>query len=228
MRCPNCRQVFWADQEALKESVQAGSPEKDSVTPRPREDGERPRAKRRRFEEEDDYDDRRRDRGYDDHPVARDFAPDSRELIEDARALARPAGYAMLAAFCLTMANIISNVVIFIATDMLGLAQGPQEAALTSFFHIVLYAPMVTFIGIGSRLLFTLGSRGLIITAIVMNFIVLLFLGGAVLLNFLMLATGRRCRPRIWWAGRGTHCSKRIQPCQSHRGGLGHPRAYVP
>jgi hypothetical protein len=59
LRCAICRQVFRADQDALKESVEAGSPESasGSATPKPREEKERRRPKTRRFGDDDEYDD---------------------------------------------------------------------------------------------------------------------------------------------------------------------------
>jgi hypothetical protein len=170
LRCAICRQVFRADQEALKESVQAGSPESasGSVTPKPREEEKRPRAETRRFEDDDDYAE---------NLGAGDFPRDSRELVENAKSLSRPAGYAMLAAFFVAAVGVVGNVAINIAELNMGLAQGPAEVAFTSSCHVLLFAPMVTFIGIGARSLLTLGRRGLIVTAIVMNFIFVLIAG---------------------------------------------------
>ena len=110
VRCAICRQVFCADQDALKERIHAGSPELASVTPKPR-DEERPRAKTRRFEDEDDHDD---------HLGARDFSPDRQELIDNAKSLARPPAYAMLAAFILSTARSIGYVGIIVATENFG------------------------------------------------------------------------------------------------------------
>ena len=127
-----------------------------------------------------------------------------------------PGGYAMLAAFVLTAVDFIANVVIFIFTDAVGL--GP----LSGFCHLVIYVPMVIFIGIAARLLFTLGSPGLIVTAIVMNFIVLLILGGATFIAILMLATGALPAPNPVLVT-ALAIQKRFQPGQSRRGRHGHP-----
>src|SRR6202040_692683 len=98
------------DQDALKESVQAGSPESasGSVTPKPREEEKQPRAKTRWLEGQDDYDG---------HFDARDFSHDCRELVENAKSLARPAAYAMLVAFFLTAIMLIGYVAINFATQ---------------------------------------------------------------------------------------------------------------
>jgi hypothetical protein len=173
VRCAICRQMFLGDLEALKESVQTGSPDSAAVTPKPR-DVERPRAKTRHFEDEGDHDD---------HLDSRDFSPDRLELIENAKSQARPAAYAMLAAFFLTAVMLLEYLVMTIATRNMGFAQGPEEAALISFCGLLFYAPMLIFIGVGVRSLFTLGSRGLVVTAIVMNFIVFSIFFCGVLLN---------------------------------------------
>ncbi len=171
VRCQICRHVFWADQEAPKESVQAGSPESASVRREPSHE------EQGRFEDQEDCDESIHYR-------------DSRELIERAKSLARPAGYAMLIAFIFTTINIFGDAAIYMATDNLGMAKGAEGAvvtAATSVCHILLYAPMLAFVGLGARSLFTLGSRGLIVTAIVMSIFVLLLLGGGSVISSLFL-----------------------------------------
>ena len=83
--CPICRQVFRADEDVLKESVQAGSPESAPafVSARPRLEDDRRRVKTRRLDEDGDGD------PLDSHG----FSPDSVELIENAKSQTRPAAY---------------------------------------------------------------------------------------------------------------------------------------
>lgn len=171
VRCAICRHAFWA--EAPKDSVQPGSPPKPKTYDEPR-----PRARARRLEDFDDSDVRR---------DVRDSSPDGRELMETAKSLARPAGYAMLTAFVLTAAKHLGYIAVLIATQNFGMAQGPQDAAASSICHVSLYGPVLVFIGMGARCLFTLGSRGLIITAIVMNFIEFLLLGGGLVCNTVLM-----------------------------------------
>jgi hypothetical protein len=117
------------------------------------------------------------------------FPPDSRELVENAKSLARPAGYAMLAAFLLNTVEVIAGTAISIANE---LNDPAQQDVLPLFFgtlaccYVVFEIPMLIFIGIGAKSLFTLGSRALIITAIVMNFIVFLIFCCGVVSNTLL------------------------------------------
>ena len=193
MRCTICRQVFRADQGAPKESVQAGLPESasGSATPKPREAEERPRAKGRRFEDDGDDDDRRRrDRDDGDHLDSREFSRDSRGLVENAKSLARPAGYAMLAALFFTAADLLRILVIDVFARSALLPQGPGDIAITCCCHLFLYGTMSIFIAIGARSLFTLGSRALIVAAVVMNFVRFFISACIVVLNvaFILLA----------------------------------------
>jgi hypothetical protein len=179
VRCRICRHVFWVDQVVPMERVQASSSETASGMLKSRDERCRPKAGQ--LEDEEECEERIH---------FRELSPNSREMVDRAKSLARPAGYAMLIAFIFTTINIFGDAAIYMATDNLGMANGPDAAAVTavtSVCHILFHAPMLTFIGIGARSLFTLGSRGLTVTAIVMNFFVFLLLGGTVVVNFLFL-----------------------------------------
>lgn len=169
-RCAGCRRTFRLGRGAPRGSFQAASPEAASVAP-----GRRQQSGRR-HEVED---------GHHGNSYGGSLPPDTQELLKNAKSLAGPAGYAMLAAFFLTAATVIVGTAINIATQ----AQVLDGEWLPVFFWtlacslLLFYLPMLTFMGIGARSLFTLGSRSLIVTAIVMNFIMFLLFCCGVAVN---------------------------------------------
>jgi hypothetical protein len=175
VRCAICRRVFRADQDASKESDGTGSPESPpTATPQPREGREGYRAEDHHRE----------------YLGPCDFSSDSRELIENAKSLARPAGYAMLAALFFTAADLLHVLVVDVFARSALLPQGPEDVAITCCCHLFLYGTISIFIAIGARSLFTLGSRGLIVTAVAMNFVRFFISSCIVVLNlaFTLLA----------------------------------------
>ncbi len=196
VRCPNCRQVFRADKEALQESVQEGRPEPapTAVTPKPFDEEERPRsastAAARSRDYEDDEDDGRAD-DWDRDDFERQVRRDSEELLENAKAQARPAGYLMLAAFVFTGLNIASNAGLTVLTEReLGnLPPGPMVGIMIC--GVSIYVVPLIFMLLAGRALLALGSRGVIITAIVMNFILFFILGAGALANVAVLTMGQ-------------------------------------
>lgn len=181
VRCAVCRQVFGTD--APKESVQPGSPPKPMTY-----DEARPRVRTRRREDFDDYGD---------GPNLRGSPRESVESAEHAKALMRPAAYTMLAALVVTAVMVVGDAAIEAVVD-------PAGGALMGVCRFVLYTPMLPFIGMGAGALFTFGSRGMIVTAVVMNFILLLLLGGCEVLNVLSLGQGVLPQPApafVLWTG---------------------------
>jgi hypothetical protein len=197
VRCPNCRRVFRADKEVLQESVQAGMPEPapapTAVTPKPRDNQEeRPRPKRpTRYADYDDDRDYRRDDVYDDdHFDRREVKKDVEEIVENAKAIARPAGYVMLGAFVFTAINIVSDTVLgIVAQNALGAVPG-EILAVGVVCSVGFYSIPLIFMMLAGRSLLTLGSRGMIVTAIVMNFILFLIFGGGAAVQLAVLVMG--------------------------------------
>lgn len=195
VRCPSCREVFRADKEVLQESVQPGMPEPapTSVKPKPRdEEEERPRSKRpSRYQDYEDDPDDRRDNDYDrDDFDGREVKKDVEVIVENAKAQARPAVYIMLGAFVFTSINILGNAALTVMTqeEIGGL---PAGGLLIGFIcGVGLYLIPLMFMLAAAYALWTLGSRGIIITAIVMNFILFFLLGGGAALNVVVLAVG--------------------------------------
>jgi len=200
VRCPSCKEVFRANKEVLEEAVQAGLPEPTptSVTSRPRaeEDEERePPRSRPRYRDYGDDEDGDDGRDRDDYD-RRDIERDTEAVRAQAKRVARPAGYFMAAACIFTGINIAGNAVLsFLSQQEMGPPPPgvPGPGAMIGLMVIclaVIFGPILIFIGLGSKCLFTLGSRGLIITAIVMNFILLLVMGGGLVINIIALAAG--------------------------------------
>jgi hypothetical protein len=188
VRCPSCKEVFRADKEVLEESVQAGPPEPapTSVKPKPPDDeAERPRRRSRsRYADYEDDDD--------------DFEPpeighDIDEMIANAKPQMRPAGYVMLAAFVFTALNIAGNLTLnVLAHQELGAGPGGDVAVVAETISgITIYSIPLIVMMLAGRALLTLGSRGLIIAAIVMNFILLFILGAFAAVNAVILASGQ-------------------------------------
>jgi predicted Zn finger-like uncharacterized protein len=194
VRCPNCRQVFRADKEVLQESVQAGMPEPapapTAVTPKPRDNQEERSRPKRYADYDEDRDYRRADIYEDDHFDRREVKKDVEEIAENARAIARPAGYVMLGAFAFTAINIAGNGVLTMLTEMEMGAMPGEVLALGLICSVGFYSLPLVFMMLGGRGLLTLGSRGMIVTAIVMNFILFFLLGGGAALNLGVLAMG--------------------------------------
>ncbi len=197
VRCPNCRQVFRADKEVLQESVQAGMPEPapapTAVTRKPRDNQEeRPRPKRpSRYGDYDDDRDYRQDDDYcDDHFDGREVKKDVEAIVENAKAIARPAGWVMLAAFAFTGINIVTDSVLAIVVqNALGAMPG-EVLAFQVVCSVTFYSIPLIFMMLAGRGLLTLGSRGMIVTAIVMNFILFFIFGGGAALQFAVLVMG--------------------------------------
>jgi hypothetical protein len=195
VRCPSCRQVFRADKDVLQDSVQAGAPESapTSVTPKPRDNQEEraiPKRPSLYADYEDDSDYRRDDDHDGDELDGREVKKDVEELVENAKAQTRPAGYVMLGAFFFTAINIAGNGVLTVITQMqLGALPG-EILAVGLICSVGFYSIPLIFMMLAGRALLTLGSRGLIITAIVMNFILFILLGGGAALNVWILASG--------------------------------------
>lgn len=184
VRCPSCREVFRADKGALAQAVQAEPP-----PPLPADDAieERsPRSRPPRYEgygEDEEGDEPRRD---DDEFDRRDVERDAENVIDNAKAQTRLAAYMMLAAFAFTTLNILGNSVVNVLTQMeMGNMQGDMAPfmAIGVVCGVLFYAVPLGFMMFAGRGLLILGSRGIIITAIVMNFLMMLLLGGGALLN---------------------------------------------
>ena len=189
VRCPNCRQVFRADGEALAESVQA----RPQPLPSPRDDHVQPRTQSpARYRDDDDETDiRRRRHEFDDHFDRPEVERDVENIVENAKAQTRSAGFAMLAAFAFTSFSILGETILNAVMQMeVGAVPGAMPVVLIAGCGIAFYAVPLVFIGLASRDLFTLGSRGIIITAIVMNFFVAFLLGGSAAINALLLGVG--------------------------------------
>ena len=196
VRCPNCRQVFRADKKMLDQGVQIGLPEPGAtptaVTPKPRDNQEeRPRPKRPAHNR--DYDD---DRDYrpdvydDDHFDGREVKKDVEEVVENAKAIARPAAWVMLAAFAFTGINIVSDTVLgIIVQNAMGAMPG-QVLAVGVVCNIGFYTIPLIFIFLAGQGLLTLGSRGMTVTAIVMNFILFFIFGGGAAVQLAILVMG--------------------------------------
>ncbi|MBI2807403.1 MAG: hypothetical protein HYX68_20670 [Planctomycetes bacterium] len=196
VRCPSCDGIFDAPAGAHEVAVQEGAPAvtPTSVAPAPSwEDSPAPKP-RPRFN--DDY-----DRDTDDNEPARDEIDDLRDeqeaTLATARRVTRTAGVAMLMTGCFVLVNItVNGIMTFLSQGDLAPPPGADAGAFRAgqiaglFCVAFIFLPMIGFVIWGGSCLIRLGSRGIIITGVVMTVLLLLLLGGGLAINVVVLSQG--------------------------------------
>lgn len=214
VRCPSCKAEFRADPTELQAAVQAGLPAPaptgaSTPPPVPDDAGTYPIGKSRDRDEDDDEPVHRRRSYGDDDDDADDSPVRRRPVVDDdtyasAKRKTAIAGYAMLAAGFFVMLNIGVNAVMSqLAQAQMGLPPmaGGNDAAfrLGQVLGIVclftVFLPIIGFVFWAGGCLLRLGSRGIIITGVVMNGLILLILGAGLAINVFVLTQGNVAIP---------------------------------
>ncbi len=216
VRCPSCKVVFVANPEELQDAVQPGLPGSapTSVTnppPIPASSADDdagqgyPIGKSRAADHDDEDDAPPRRRRYSDDEDDRDDDEPRRRIERDddlyasARGKTRIAGIAMMAAALFVLLNVAVNAVLSqVAQGQVGAppvaAQNPAAFRIGQIVGVfclaLIFLPMIGFTFWAGVCLVKLGSRGIIITGIVMNGLLLLILGGGLGLNLYVLMEG--------------------------------------
>ncbi len=194
VRCPACQEIFRATKEIVTNAIQAGEP-----ATRKDESGASGNTPKNRYETDDDDDLDRR---------LGELREDPKNVEGEAKQYTRLAGLVTIAAVIFFSFDILVSLLIFQfnAPNQAGKFQGPDAeiVAMTQAFTpvcvVLMYAPMIVFVLLGGRALLSLGSRGLIITGIVFNGIIVLVLGcGTVVSIFSMMTPqGQANLPPLW------------------------------
>ena len=207
VRCPGCKQIFRADHQTLAGATQAKIP-----TPAPAPGAAAPAPTEQTYSIAE-YDDRDRDqevrrpRRLDDdeadQPDEDDPLQQMREeedaIFARAKRKARVAGGLMLLTGFFILSNVGVNAVLSqMANAQIGPPPGPgNDAAFRAGQTIglvcmaIIFLPMIGCIVWAGVCLLTLRSRGIIITGVVINFLLLLILGAGLALNVFVLVQGQ-------------------------------------
>lgn len=195
VRCPACQEIFHATSEIVTNAIQAGEPEN-----KPPSNVGNAAQNRKGFDDDDDLD-RRLD----------SMREDAKDVEAEAKSCTRVAGWVNIGAAVFFAFDILVTLVLLQLTgpDQVGQLRG-REAELAATIQafmpvciVLLYAPMIIFVLLGGRALLSLGSRGLIITGIVFNGIIVLLLGCGTLFSVFtsMTPDGRANMPPGWVYG---------------------------
>ena len=193
VRCRACQEIFHVTSEIVTNAIQAGEPENKPpiLSSDASADGE---SLPRRRSYDDDAPDIRR---------GRDDGDGRDNSIEDvAKHETRLAGRVMLVTFYVTLLYVLLNfgmsqLAAWGDQNPFGHGGGARDEAFgrTLGFgigvvcSIVIFVPILAFIYLAGRALLTLGSRGIIITGIVMNGIMFLILGCGLIVNLMLLSS---------------------------------------
>jgi hypothetical protein len=215
VRCPGCKDVFRADHETLAGAVQAGisAPASSGVMaspPAPEAAGPAPTEQSSSVEEYDDRDrdeEVRRRRRVDDDEAnepdeddpLRQMRDEEDAIVASAKRKARVAGGLMLVTAFFILSNVGVNAILSqLANAQFGPAPGPGNDAAFRAGQIIglicmaaIFLPMIGCIVWAGACLLTLRSRGIVITGVVINFLLLLILGAGLALNVFVLVQGQ-------------------------------------